>query len=53
MVIEKVFPKKASDSFKFLAFLQHWHPLSRQHDRDRLGLMMDALLASARRLSSS
>jgi len=54
MVIDKVFPKKASDSFfKFLAFLQHWHPLSRQRDCDRLGLMMDALLASARRLSSS
>ena len=53
MVIEKVFPRKASDSFKFLAFLQHWHPLSRQCNHDRLGLMMDALLASARRLLPS
>ena len=53
MVIEKVFPKKASDSFKFLAFLQHWHPLSRQRDRDRLSLMMDARLAIACQASSS
>jgi len=31
MVIERVFLRRASDSmFKFLAFLQQWHPLSRQ-----------------------
>ena len=52
MVIERVFPRRASDSFfKFLAFLQHWHPLARPRDRDRLQLYLDALLSSARRLS--
>ena len=53
MVVEKVFPAKASDSFKFLAFMQHWHPLSRQRDHAHLGYMMDALMATARRLSVS
>ena len=52
MVIERVFPRRASDSFfKFLAFLQHWHPLARPRDHDRLQLYLDALVASARRLS--
>ena len=52
MVIERVFPRRASDSFfKFLAFLQHWHPLARPRDRDRLQLLLDALVSSARRLS--
>ena len=53
MMIEKVFPAKASNSFKFLAFMQHWHPLSRQRDHAHLGYMMDALMATARRLSVS
>ncbi|KAE8799374.1 retrotransposon unclassified [Hordeum vulgare] len=53
MVIEKVFPRCASDSFfKFLAFLQHWHPLVRTRDRGRLQHYLDALMAAARRLSS-
>ncbi|KAE8779383.1 dna replication licensing factor mcm2 [Hordeum vulgare] len=52
MVIERVFQRLASDSFfKFLAFLQHWHPLVRPRDRDRLQGYLDALLMSARRLS--
>ncbi|KAE8787033.1 dna replication licensing factor mcm2 [Hordeum vulgare] len=52
MVIERVFQRHASDSFfKFLAFLQHWHPLARPRDRVRLQGYLDALLMSARRLS--
>ena len=52
MVIERVFPRRASDSFfKFLAFLQHRHPLARPRDRDRLQLLLDALVSSVRRLS--
>uniref|UniRef100_A0A8I6XL94 Reverse transcriptase zinc-binding domain-containing protein n=1 Tax=Hordeum vulgare subsp. vulgare TaxID=112509 RepID=A0A8I6XL94_HORVV len=52
MVIERVFPRRASDSFfKFLAFLQLWHPLARPRDRGRLQLSLDALLTTARRLS--
>ncbi|KAE8809300.1 hypothetical protein D1007_14083 [Hordeum vulgare] len=54
MMIEKVFQRHASDSFfKFLAFLQHWHPLVRTRDRDRLQHYLDALMAAARRLSST
>ncbi|XP_073360357.1 uncharacterized protein [Aegilops tauschii subsp. strangulata] len=30
---------------------QHWHPLARPRDRDRLQLYLDALLSSAHRLS--
>lgn len=53
MVIERVFLRRASDSFfKFLAFLQHWHPLARQRDQECLGRMLDALQATARRLAS-
>ena len=53
MVIERIFLRQASGSFfKFLAFLQHWHPLARRRDHEQLGLMMDALVASARRLSA-
>ncbi|KAE8775755.1 putative NOT transcription complex subunit VIP2 [Hordeum vulgare] len=52
MVIERVFQRHASDSFfKFLAFLQHWHPLARPRDRVRLQGYLDALLMSARWLS--
>ena len=52
MVIERVFPRRASDSFfRFLAFLQHWHPLARPRDRDRLQLYLATLLSSTRRLS--
>ncbi|KAE8785065.1 abc transporter g family member 37 [Hordeum vulgare] len=48
MVIERVFQRHASDSFfKFLAFLQHWHPLARPRDRVRLHGYLDALLMSA------
>ncbi|KAE8812710.1 dna replication licensing factor mcm2 [Hordeum vulgare] len=54
MVIEKVFQRRASDSFfKFLAFLQHWHPLVRPRDRNRLQHYLDALMVAARRLSST
>lgn len=52
MVIKKIFPRQASDSFKLLAFMQHWHPLSRKRDRDRLDGLLDALQATARRLAS-
>jgi hypothetical protein len=49
MVIERIFLRRASYSvFKLLSFLQQWHPLSRQRDRDRLDGMMDALLAGGR-----
>ncbi|KAE8819358.1 dna replication licensing factor mcm2 [Hordeum vulgare] len=54
MVIKKVFQRRAPDSFfKFLAFLQHWHPLVRPRDRDRLQCYLDALMVTARRLSST
>ncbi|KAE8775676.1 Heparanase-like protein 2 [Hordeum vulgare] len=53
MVIERVFKRRASDSFfKFLAFFQHWHPLVRTRDRDRLQRYLDVLMAAARRLSA-
>lgn len=52
MVIERVFFRRTSDLiFKFFAFLQRWHPLYRQCDRDRLGLMMDAMHGAARQLA--
>ncbi|KAE8796507.1 Signal recognition particle 54 kDa protein, chloroplastic [Hordeum vulgare] len=51
-VIERVFQRHACDSFfKFLAFLQHWHPLAMPRDRLRLQGYLDALLMSSRRLS--
>ncbi|KAE8798766.1 hypothetical protein D1007_25950 [Hordeum vulgare] len=54
MVIEKVFQRRASDSFfKFLAFLQHCHPLVRTRDRDRLQRYLDVSMVAARRLSST
>ncbi|KAE8809708.1 hypothetical protein D1007_13596 [Hordeum vulgare] len=54
MVIESVFQRRASDSFfKFLAFLQLWHPLVRPRDRDRLQRYLDALMVAARRISST
>ena len=54
MVIERIFLRHASDSmFKFLAFLQQWHPLARQRDRGRLDAQLDRLVETARRLSSS
>lgn len=53
MVIELVFLWRTTNSiFKFLAFLQHWHPQSRQRDCDRLGHMMDAMTDTARQLAS-
>ena len=53
MVIERVFLRRASDMlFKFLAFLQHWHPLSRRRDTDLLLHMTEALTTEARRLAS-
>ena len=43
MVIERIFLRRAYDSFfKFLAFLQRWHPLVEHRDGDRLGQMLDA-----------
>ncbi|KAE8779934.1 Heparanase-like protein 2 [Hordeum vulgare] len=52
MVIGRVFQRRAFDTFfKFLAFLQLWHPLARPRDRDRLQLYLDVLLTSAGRLS--
>lgn len=54
MVIEPIFLWWASDFvLPFLAFLQHWHSLSRQGDRNWLGSMMDAMTVAARRLASS
>ena len=54
MVIERIFLRRASDSmFKLLAFLQQWHPLSRQRDRGQLDDMLARLVQAARRLSSS
>ena len=53
MVIERVYPRRASDSiFKFLAFLQQWYPLSRQRDREQLDGMIQALLVAARPFSA-
>ena len=52
-IIEQGCLSRTSDSiFKYLTFLQHSHPLSRQRDRDQRGGMLDALVASARRLSA-
>jgi hypothetical protein len=54
MVIERIFPRRASDSlYSFLALLQQWYPLCRQRDRERLDGMLEDLLAAARRLSTS
>ena len=54
MVIERVFLRRASDSmFKFLAFLQQWHPLSRHRDRGQLDDMLASLMETARHLSSA
>ena len=51
MVIEHIFLRRASDSvFKFLAFLQQWHPLCRQRDLVRLDGILHRLLEAARRL---
>ena len=51
MVIERVFLRRASDAvFKFLAFLQQWHPLCRRRDRMRLDVMIEKLLVAARHL---
>ena len=53
MVIERVLLRHASDSvFKFMAFLQLWHPLCRQRDAERLDGMLDTLLGATRRISS-
>ncbi|KAE8814193.1 abc transporter g family member 37 [Hordeum vulgare] len=53
MVIERVFQQRASDSFfRFLAFLQHWHPLVRTRDRGRLQRYLDTLMAATWRLSA-
>ena len=54
MVIERVFLRRASDSvFKFLAFLQQWHPLCRQRQKERLDGMIEDLLGVARMMSTS
>ena len=54
MVIERIFLRRASDSmFKLLAFLQQWHPLSRQRDRGQLDDMITRLVETARRISST
>ena len=54
MVIERIFLRRASDSmFKFLAFLQQWHPLSRQRDRGQLDDMLARLVETAWRISST
>ncbi|KAE8770246.1 hypothetical protein D1007_58052 [Hordeum vulgare] len=54
IVIEKVFQRRASDSFfKFLAFLQHWHPLVGPRYRDWLQRYLDVLMVTARWLSST
>ena len=51
MVIERIFLRRASDSvFKFLAFLQQWHPLCRRRDRAQLDGTLQRLLEAARRL---
>ena len=51
MVIERVFLRHASDAvFKFLVFLQQWHPLCRRRDRMRLDVMIEKLLVAARHL---
>src|SRR4051812_13834319 len=49
MAIERVFLRRASDMiFIFLAYFQHWNPLSRRRDRECLLHMMDSLVASGR-----
>ena len=51
MVIERVFLRRASDSvFKFLAFMQQWHPLCRQQDLERLDDTLHRVLVAARHL---
>ena len=51
MVIKRVFVRRASDSvFKFLAFMQQWHPLCRQRDLERLDGTLYRLSVAARRL---
>ena len=53
MVIEHVFPRRAADSvFKFLAYLQEWHPLARQRDWQLLDDILEDLLMAARLISS-
>jgi hypothetical protein len=52
MVIEKVFPQRASDSvFIMLASLQQWYPLCRQRDRAQVDDMLQALQEAARHLT--
>ena len=54
MVIERVFLRRASDSvFKFLAFMQQWHPLCRWRDSARLDGTLEKLLVAACRLHAS
>ena len=54
MVIDRVFLRCASDSiFKFLAFLQQWHPLCRQRDLERLDGILERLVVTAHHLPSS
>jgi len=54
MVIEKILPRRASDSiFRFLAYLQLWYPLCRQQDKTRLDATLRQLLEAARRLPPS
>jgi hypothetical protein len=54
MVIERVFLWQAYDSmFKFIVFLQEWHPLCRQRDRERLDGILNDLVVEARHLTSS
>ena len=53
MVIERVFLRRAADSvFKLLAFLQLWHLLCRQKDKERLDGMIGDLIRSARQLAA-
>jgi hypothetical protein len=52
MVIEKIFPRRTSDSmFKMMASLQLWYPLCRQRDKERVNGMLRALQEAARHLS--
>jgi hypothetical protein len=52
MVIEKVFPRRASDSvFKMLASLQLWYPLCRHRNKERVDVMLRALQEAARHLT--
>ena len=54
MLIEWMFLRRASDSmFNSWLFLQPWYPLSKQRDMDWLDKMLDRLMVTARRLTSS